>query len=213
MTDGLVLTYKNVYTGGFLICELSRGQIRFHGESISAIVILREYITGQATSRRFQLQECLQCDSQTVFTFLSLLRPKLEALLQVARQVELIEAIQEITAQDTDKRWLSPEYAEILENADRIREAFKARPHALEYLSGIITDLYVDYHKLQGLDVSGIPPAHIVRWCWVLISVLTLEKFLLQVKHQLPELQQMIVQANFEQLLAVFQSSQQSRRR
>ena len=34
-----------------------------------------------------------------------------------------------------------------------------------------------------------------------------------QVKHQLPELQQLIVQANFEQLLAVFQQSQQSRRR
>lgn len=41
----------------------------------------------------------------------------------------------------------------------------------------------------------------------------THERFLLQVKHQLPQLQQLIVQANFEQLLAVFQHSQQSRRR
>lgn len=182
--EEVVLTYKNVYTGGFLTCAVSRGQLKFQSESISAIVILREYISEQATNRRFRLQESLQCDSQTVFTFLSLLRPKLEALLKVALQVELIDAVHEIAPQESDRRWLSPEYVEILENADRIREAYKSRPHALEYLSGIITDLYVDYNKLQGMDV----------------------------KHRLPELQQLLVQASFDELLAFFQSSNSRQR-
>lgn len=33
-----------------------------------------------------------------------------------------------------------------------IRQEFKNRARSLEYLSGIITDLYVDWHRLHGID-------------------------------------------------------------
>lgn len=33
-----------------------------------------------------------------------------------------------------------------------VKQEFKGRPRALEYLSGIITDLYVDWHKFQGTE-------------------------------------------------------------
>lgn len=32
------------------------------------------------------------------------------------------------------------------------RQEFKNRARSLEYLSGIITDLYVDWHRLHGID-------------------------------------------------------------
>lgn len=32
------------------------------------------------------------------------------------------------------------------------RQEFKNRARSLEYLSGIITDLYVDWHRLHGVD-------------------------------------------------------------
>lgn len=34
-------------------------------------------------------------------------------------------------------------------------QEFKGRPRALEYLSGIITDLFVDWHKFKGDEKSG----------------------------------------------------------
>ncbi|CAN0132917.1 unnamed protein product, partial [Hapterophycus canaliculatus] len=33
-----------------------------------------------------------------------------------------------------------------------LEKEFKGRPRALEYISGIITDLYVDWHKFKGDD-------------------------------------------------------------
>ena len=35
------------------------------------------------------------------------------------------------------------------------RNEFKLRAKSLEYLSGIITDLFVDWNKLQGFDVRN----------------------------------------------------------
>jgi hypothetical protein len=34
------------------------------------------------------------------------------------------------------------------------KQDFKERPRALEHVGGIVTDLYVDWHKLQGRDVK-----------------------------------------------------------
>jgi hypothetical protein len=39
------------------------------------------------------------------------------------------------------------------------RQEFKNRAKSLEYLSGIITDLYVDWHRLHGVDSRAKIPA------------------------------------------------------
>ena len=44
------------------------------------------------------------------------------------------------------------EYAEILRNQEAIRQGYKKRERSLEVLSGIVTDLYVDWHRLNGSD-------------------------------------------------------------
>lgn len=56
--------------------------------------------------------------------------------------------------QEEDKRWMSAEYLGILDKADQIRREFKDRPRALEFITGIITDLFVDWHKFHGNDVK-----------------------------------------------------------
>lgn len=75
---------------------------------------------------------------------------------------------------DKDTRWLSPEYADILKNKETIRyiarrlmcndvyrKQFSNRAKELERLSGIVTDLFVDWHKLRGRDVrQGIPQVY-----------------------------------------------------
>ena len=59
------------------------------------------------------------------------------------------------------------------------RKEFKTRDRSLEYLSGIVTDLFVDWNRLQGLDV----------------------------KHRIPQVQQAILTGVFDQILSAFLTS------
>merc|ERR1712157_656498 len=89
----------------------------------------------------------------TVPAFLKLVHPKLEYQLELKQKADLIEALKEIKMQEDDTSFLDPEYAEIVENRDKIMNEFKDRPKALKTLYGIVTDLFVDMHKFQGVDV------------------------------------------------------------
>ena len=117
-----------------------------------------------------------QIQDESIPAFLGLIHPKLQHQLALAQQVELIDAIKEIQQQEDDTRWMSSHYAEIVANADRIRAEFKERPRALQYLSGIVTDLFVDRYKFKGADV----------------------------KHKIPELQQLLCAYDFDRLVEFF---------
>mgnify|MGYP003387540908 FL=1 len=115
-------------------------------------------ILRYAINRRIELSDKTSCNPDTIGSFLSLIREKLEYQLSLSRKMELIDAIQEITLQEPDTRWLSVEYAEILRDKDIIRKEFGNREKSLEVMSGVITDLFVDWHKLKGVDArAGIP--------------------------------------------------------
>ena len=91
--------------------------------------------------------------------------------------MELIDALQEVSMQEPDSaQWMSLQYRDILVNQETIRAEFKARTKSMEYLSGILIDLFVDWHKLKGIDT----------------------------KNRVPEIQQAIMSNNLETLLEVF---------
>lgn len=52
--------------------------------------------------------------------------------------------------------WLAEEYKGIAERADEIRQDYKARPWALQYLCGVLTDFFVDVHKFRGRNVRHL---------------------------------------------------------
>lgn len=56
--------------------------------------------------------------------------------------------------------FLSESYKQVLARADQIKRDFKHQPRKLNYLWGIIADLYVDRAKIKGLhNVSSKIPA------------------------------------------------------
>lgn len=65
--------------------------------------------------------------------------------------MQLVDAVQEIAMAEPDLAWLSQEHQDILRDQETIRREFKGRDRSLDYLCGIVTDLFVDWHKLQGL--------------------------------------------------------------
>lgn len=48
--------------------------------------------------------------------------------------------------------------AQVLENTAAIEAEFKRQPRQLEYLHGIVKDLFIDYHKFKGSNVKHRVP-------------------------------------------------------
>lgn len=144
--------FKNSFTTATAMCSISRNEIVVESESASTIAIVKENVTRLANYRRVQLEETMNPNEGSVVSFLSLVRPKLEYQLSLANKMEILDSLEEITQQETDKSWLQKEYVDILANQKEIRKEFKQRAQALQLLSGIITDLFVDWHRLNGID-------------------------------------------------------------
>ena len=51
---------------------------------------------------------------------------------------------------EEDTSFLSPEYKEILRDADQIKSQFQEQPRMLAYLWTVIADLYGDSAKING---------------------------------------------------------------
>ncbi|CBN79191.1 Bardet-Biedl syndrome protein 7 [Ectocarpus siliculosus] len=124
--EDATLNFENVFTGGILTASYRRGAAVVSSDSASTLAIVKELISKEATSRRVHITD----------TF----------------QVEVMGALKEISMQEPETPWMFEEYRYTLDNAERIQKEFKGRPRALEYISGIITDLYVDWHKFKGDD-------------------------------------------------------------
>lgn len=146
------ITFRNAFTGGVCSVEYRANEILFECDSASTLAILKENVSRLATARRVQLDEQVSMNELAVPVFLDLLFPKLEYQVSLAKKFNLIDAVAEIALQETDMRWLSAEYADILRNQEKIRQEYKDRTRVLHYLTGIITDLFIDWKKLIGED-------------------------------------------------------------
>lgn len=146
------LAFKNTFTGAVSTVEYRRNEIIFESESASVISIAKETVTRLANYRRIKLEESLSPSEPSIGSFLSLIRPRLEHQISLARKMELLDALQEITMQETDTRWLAPEFADMVRDQETIRKEFKSRARSLEYLCGIVTDLFVDWNRMRGVD-------------------------------------------------------------
>mmetsp|Transcript_19303 Transcript_19303/g.40247 ORF Transcript_19303/g.40247 Transcript_19303/m.40247 type:complete len:797 (-) Transcript_19303:48-2438(-) len=171
------LYFRNVFTGSVLEIVYDANLMTLKSDNLSTLAIFKECVSRESTKRRVHVSDSVDVNEDSIPNFLGLLHNRLQHLLSLSRQVEIIEAIKEInTAEAGDNEWMSPEYREILKNADQIRKEHKMRPMIQNYLCGIITDLFVDRHKLRGIDV----------------------------KHKIPDLQAVIYDYDGERLLSMF---------
>jgi len=90
---------------------------------------------------------------------LSLIHPKLEEQYKLAKNVQLIDGLKELQMQEEDLTFLSAEYKEILAKSEEVKMKFKSQPRKLNFLWGIIADLYNDTAMVKGVhDVSSKMP-------------------------------------------------------
>ena len=165
--DRMRLLFRNSYTGAIATVQLAKDEIAFESQSASTVAIFKEGLTALANARRVQVQEKLDVNDASMYDFLQLLRPHVEHLLRLTKKVEVIDAVAEIVHAETGSAgssssdlppWLTAEYANLYRDSAQIRAEVKSRHKRLEYISGIITDLHVDWHRLRGVDARGRLP-------------------------------------------------------
>lgn len=110
-----------------------------------------------ANTHRIQFEVDVALNHMTIKSFLHILQPKMEYLLLLSRKHEIMDAIYEISiSQDSgasSMEWLSPEYDNVMKNQVSIQQEFKSRGKSLEFLSGIIRDLFIDWKNLSNVDL------------------------------------------------------------
>mmetsp|Transcript_16876 Transcript_16876/g.20317 ORF Transcript_16876/g.20317 Transcript_16876/m.20317 type:complete len:715 (+) Transcript_16876:403-2547(+) len=156
--DEVTYCFESVLLKTILICKYKAGEGVFRSDSITTLAILKEGITKEATARKTRITLSFDLKEECVTTFMHLMDPKLQFQLSLTKKMQMIEALKEVKMQEEDVSFLDPSYLEILENADQVEKLFKQQPRQLEYLHGIVKDLFIDYHKFKGSNVKHRVP-------------------------------------------------------
>ncbi|XP_052091574.1 Bardet-Biedl syndrome 7 protein homolog isoform X3 [Mytilus californianus] len=157
--ETITFHFMSTFLDTLLECVYSKGEAVFRSDNISTISILKDVLTKEATKKKIRLDISYDINDESIPYTLNLIHPRLEYQLLLAKKVQLIDALKELQVHEEDLTFMSPEYRQILEEADALQAEFKRQPCHLERLYGMITDLYIDKFKFKGVNVKGKVPA------------------------------------------------------
>ena len=128
------LSYRNVFQSSVLLCRYKRGEAEFESDNLSALAILKDFITSEATSRKIAVRILSDPKHESVARTLTLLHDKILYQCKLVERMKQLEALREIELQETDTSFLSDEYKEVLASASSIEKECKSQPQRMEYL-------------------------------------------------------------------------------
>lgn len=178
--DVMTLYFRSTFIGTFLIVSLANQTWTISSNNLSALTILKGRITSEATQKSKKIDISSKIIDESIEINLSLVHPKLEEQYKLAKNVQLIEGLKELQMQEEDLAFLSEEYKEILANSESIKEQFKLQPRKLNFLWGIIADLYNDTAVIKGVH---------------------------EITSKMPKLKQILNNYNFDELVHFFKTS------
>ena len=152
-------TFRNTFLETLLLCEYKQGHATFQSDSVTTLATIKEVLTKEATARKIQIQISVDVKEETVASLLTKIDPMLVYQHELAAKVKLIETLKEVKMQETDSSFLAPEYQQILENEGELQRAQGAAGY-LQFLHGIVTDVYLDHYKFKEQNVAGNVPKH-----------------------------------------------------
>jgi len=156
--DSASFVFRNTFLDTLLLTDYTKGEASFRSDSLTTLAIVKEVVTKEATARKIQIQISVDPKEESVTNLLRKVDPMLQYQLNLARRVKLIETLKEVRMQEPDTDFLAPEYKEILENEDTIKRELKEQPGRLQFLHGIVVDLFVDNAKFKGQNVTQQVP-------------------------------------------------------
>lgn len=148
-------TFQSTLVNTRLKIELTEGLIYFRSDSVSTISILKDFLTREATRRSIAIELKLDLKRSTVNAVLVTIYAKLKALIKHRSNAKLKDAIQEI--ETVDKEIARRMAKELGESEDTLVElGLRGDQNELDRFYGLITDLFIDYEKLNGNNTSNM---------------------------------------------------------
>lgn len=80
--------------------------------------------------------------------------PQLIAHLTLMKNHEILTCLLDLDITDEEMYCLCDDYRQLLENSEQIQRICEKDKVSTNRLFGVLTDLYVDWFKLKGLDVK-----------------------------------------------------------
>lgn len=148
-------TFQSTLVNTHLKIELTEGQMCFQSDNVSTISILKDFLTREATRRSIPIELKLNLNRSTVNTVLTTIYMKLKVLIKHRNNMKLKNAIQEI--ETVDKEIAMKMSKELDETKDKLTElGLRGDQNELERFYGLITDLFIDYEKLNGNNTKNM---------------------------------------------------------
>ena len=147
--------FLNCFTGSITICEINKSEFIIESENLSTLIIAKVIISKMASQSRLRIEENVTVEEETISELLKKIWPRLSYELSLSEKIEIIESLSEIAHQEKDSHlWLSQEYKDILGDKVNIQREYKNCEKSLEYLFRVVSDLYIDWTKSNGIDGS-----------------------------------------------------------
>lgn len=161
----------------------SKGEATFETENVSTISIIKDFLTKEATKRRTKLEILLgkfkikrthlcllfflkfyqyfifckisDVNRASVSFIIGLIESKLVEHINIHKNYQMTSNLIDLDIQDdAELKSLGFDYADILENKNKIIDQYTRTSLMLERLKKFINGIYMDYNKLRGIDVD-----------------------------------------------------------
>nr|XP_022903425.1 Bardet-Biedl syndrome 7 protein homolog isoform X1 [Onthophagus taurus] len=153
------LYFQSTFLGTILYCSYWKGEGVFKSDNVSTISILKEFMSKEATKKKIKVDITVFINDESINHVLKTIEPKLKDHIDLVTKVSMLDALHELEVNDEQSlNSLSPKYKDLLANETKLRAEYVQQPSYLDRFYGVITDLYVDYHKLKGVNVKTKVP-------------------------------------------------------
>lgn len=144
-SSSITYTFVSTLVGTTLTVTCSKGSLMFESDNISTISILKDFITREATKKSIPIDMEVNVNQDSIGHTIRKIYPRLETLSKMKRHRMLTEAVNELKINDSEIA------ASLAKEIDEPFEEWEGCP-SLERLYGLITDLFIDYSKVDGLS-------------------------------------------------------------
>ena len=162
--DSEVFYYISTMTNSILICNCGKNMISLSSDNVSTISILKDFLTREATRQSIPIEIQVQINEKSIGVVLFHLYRMIKSLIVERQRHDLEEAISDLQSSDADIA------SQLLNDLNIAGKSTSVSPHrregesstqadvqiGLDRIHGIITDLFIDYHKLKGNPMSGV---------------------------------------------------------
>lgn len=148
--DKVSYSFVSTLLGTVVECTCARGQGSVRSDNLTTIMTLSDVITREATKKKTSLHIRCTIDENSVPHTLHLIHHTLRDQLDLAKKVQVVEALLDLTADDKDTSYLTPSNQALLKDADRLIEEHQTKSLSVDRLSDAIVSLFVDSCRFRG---------------------------------------------------------------